>query len=57
MVAACKGKDVVILYIVGFEATSEDDPIDKVNEKTERHRLGIGTKWWSNALNNDDNLY
>ncbi|KAB1216472.1 hypothetical protein CJ030_MR4G018567 [Morella rubra] len=34
-----------------------EDLVVDVDEGRERCRTGIGTKWWSDVLSNDDNLY
>ena len=57
MVAAHEGKEIIAIYIVGFEPAPILDPVDDVDEECERRRLGIGTKWWDDALSSDDDLF
>lgn len=49
--------NIIMLFIVGFKVAPLVELIDEVDEELERHRLGIGTKWWDNALSNDNDLY
>ncbi|KAB1203081.1 hypothetical protein CJ030_MR8G005531 [Morella rubra] len=57
MVAAHRGKEIIVLYVVGFEAVPVFDTVDDVDDERERRRLGIGTTWWDEALSSDDDLY
>ncbi|KAB1215502.1 hypothetical protein CJ030_MR4G002285 [Morella rubra] len=57
MVAAHGGNEIIVIYIVGFEVVPIFNRVDDVDEERERCRLGIGTKWWDEALSSDDNLY
>ncbi|KAB1223248.1 hypothetical protein CJ030_MR2G006030 [Morella rubra] len=57
MTAAHWGKEIIAIHVVGFEAAPIVDPVEDVDEERERHRLGIGKKWWDCALSSDDDLY
>ncbi|KAB1210012.1 hypothetical protein CJ030_MR6G023561 [Morella rubra] len=57
MVAAHVGKESIVLYVVGFENGPEKELVNDVDEDRERCRFGIGTKWWSEALSSDDDLF
>ncbi|KAB1220042.1 hypothetical protein CJ030_MR3G019439 [Morella rubra] len=57
MVATHKGKDIMVLFVVGFKATPQANLVDEVDEETKRPFLGIGTMWWDNVLSRIDDHY
>ncbi|KAB1205877.1 hypothetical protein CJ030_MR7G027938 [Morella rubra] len=57
MVVAQVGKELIVLYVVGFESGPEEELVDNVDEDRERRCIGIGTKGWSEALSSDDDVY